>query len=1083
MSSNNFDLNESSDLNNCITELAEKLKSRSESFEIKDSGWSINTVKYLQININKFSPLRGGRFIKTPKELQKKKAIINVENKENENDVFCFLYSLMVFIEHQFRGRTKNLSDLKRLKSFQFYFKDYYLNHSYPMQLGSIKKFESEVEYSINVWGYGKNEIEGPLYKTSQEKEKHCNLMLLKNDNNEFHYCYIKNMSRLLSMQYSKKHSKIFICNICLLVFYSKEKYLYHKNENRCFKTKVKFPSSEENNHIIKFRNVHKSLKLSFVFYADIEAILTKLSNNNEKLNTVKTHRHVSCSIGYYTKCKFDNKINNYKQFHGENCISEFLRSLIDDCKYLYKNYLKKDTKMIKYSDLERIKLFQNTKSCFVCKEDFVEGQRLVLDHDHRGSPEVRNVLHSLCNLKLRETNDFAVVFHNFMKYDSHFLIEEIVKFPGKTDVIACNKTNYMSVIKTVEFEKEFFRIKFLDSLKFMPASLDSLVEDLKTGGREGFSDIEQMFDESDFNLITRKGLIPYEYIDSFQKLEERELPSKEKFYSSLGNKHCSDGDYEHVQSVWKHFKVETLLDFVLIYMKSDILLLACVCEHFRNVCMKNYELDPFQFITAPSLSWNAMLKMTGAEIELLTDEEMVYDIQNSVRGGIVNCSKKYAQANNPYMHEGYDPSKPSSYIVYVDINNMYAKSLSCKLPTKNYAYDDPKNWNREKILALSDESDRGCIFTVSLRYPEHLHELHNDLPFGAQSMLSPISNDKNKKLILSFYDKKFYTCHYRSLKQFLQQGLELIEIHKVITFDQSDFLRSYIDFNSKLRAESKNEFERNFYKTMNNCIYGKTLESVIKRVDVKLVTKYDNKNTRQLNIETLCSSPYFKNFKIINENFAAVQLKKSEIFFDRPIIVGFSCLEISKIFLYDHFYGFLKNLYGSKVELLYCDTDSLLVLIETPDFYKDIKPYLKDIYDTFNMPPDNIFGLPRVNNKVVGMWKIETADKIILRYVGLRSKCYAIEVQDDKPILKAKGTNKENIKNYSVDDYFEVLINKKDMKDEMTRIIAYGHELYTVVTTKTSLGGTDTKRFLEENGIDTTAFGNVKIAYIKARE
>ena len=316
--------------------------------------------------------------------------------------------------------------------------------------------------------------------------------------------------------------------------------------------------------------------------------------------------------------------------------------------------------------------------------------------------------------------------------------------------------------------------------------------------------------------------------MDSLEKLKETELSPKEAFYSSLNDEGIKDKDYTHVQKVWETFEMKNLEDYHNLYNKLDVLLLTDVFENFRDICIKIYNLDPAHYYTAPGLSWDAALKVTEVKLELLSGIDMLLMVEKGIRGGVSMISNRDGKANNKYMGNKFNSNEPSNYIQYLDANNLYGWAMSTPLPTHNFEWmeeNELKNWK-----------NHSCILEVDLEYPESLHDLHNDYP------LAPVQIEVNKvsNLIPNLGNKEKYILHYENFKQYLSLGLKLTKIHRGIKFEESPWLEKYITLNTNLRMEAKNEFEKDFLKLMNNSVFGKTMENIRNRVDIKLV---NNKN------------------------------------------------------------------------------------------------------------------------------------------------------------------------------------------------------------------------------------------------
>ena len=268
------------------------------------------------------------------------------------------------------------------------------------------------------------------------------------------------------------------------------------------------------------------------------------------------------------------------------------------------------------------------------------------------------------------------------------------------------------------------------------------------------------------------------------------------------------------------------------------------------------------------------------------------------------------------------------------------------------------------------------CILEVDLKYPQHLHDLHSDYPLAPER----IKVNRVEKLIPNLNDKKNYVVHHETLKKYESLGLEVTKIHRGITFKESAWLKPYIDLNTKLRAQAKNDFEKDFFKLMNNSVFGKTMENLRKRVDIRLVT--NEKEARKL-----ISKANYNRRTIFSENLMAVHMNKTHIKYNKPIYLGMCILDISKAMMYDFHYNYIKPKYGEKAKLLMTDTDSLVYDIETEDFYKDISPDVREMFDTSNYPKNHPSGIETgVNKKVIGKFKDEAGGKIITEFVGSTS-------------------------------------------------------------------------------------------------
>ncbi|XP_053595337.1 uncharacterized protein LOC128667793 [Microplitis demolitor] len=498
---------------------------------------------------------------------------------------------------------------------------------------------------------------------------------------------------------------------------------------------------------------------------------------------------------------------------------------------------------------------------CHICEKIITTNTDKCYDHCHF-TGNYRGPAHISCNVNYAKSHVIPIIFHNLSGYDLHFLIKSLATLiKGDVTLLPINKEKYISFTKSIE--NTSVTLRFIDSFRFMASSLEKLASYL--GDDEKLITKIQYPDPDELKLVTRKGIFPYEYISSIDKLDDKQLPDQVSFFSKLTNESVSDEDYFFVQLVWNKFNIKTLGEYSDLYLKADVLLLADVFESFRRSCFETYNLDPLHYYTAPGLSNDAMLKYTGVELQLLTDLEMVLFIEKEIRGGVSQCTNRYAAANNRYMGEDFDPSKAESYLMYYDVNNLYGAAMSMPLPT-------------------------GYILEVDLEYPEELHELHKDLPLCPEHFVPPGS--KHSKL-------------------------------------------------STTLKLAKNEFEKSFYKLMNNAVFGKTMENVRKHKDVQLKTEWEGR----FGVKELIRKPNFHSLTM----------------FDKDM-----------------------NFKNDESKLMYTDTDSLIYHFTVPDIYKLIK---RDIskFDTSDYPEDNVYNMPLANKKVLGLMKDENNGEIMIEFTALQ--------------------------------------------------------------------------------------------------
>ena len=1104
-----------------------------ENFESEGSGYKIEKLDELQLSSAHYDPILGSSYIPLLKKIGDKKAIVNVQNKDNR----CFEYSVLAAIHPSTNSHPERVKQYKKhIGELDF------TGIDFPVKLHDIPKFEKNNPlYSIGV--LQQDGLICPLYASPHRDRIHINLFYLSetvkvmpdgteelvnpkeplDDSMQYihksHYCYIKNLSRLLHASTNHDGNK-FSCPYCLHRNYTQKRLNHHlglcSTNAPC---RIIFPSKfvkevdadlgDQQNvedlleidadvaaaanaadelppNILRFTKQQYEHPVPFTIYGDFESFIDE--------NGV----HTASGFCLLVTSPFDFLDNQLAYtYSGPDVLKHFFDQLAA-IRVWIEAILSQNKPMTPMTGEQEYRHKQATH-CQQCRQQFTSGNVKVHHHCHISGLYLSASCNS-CNLKLKcckvskaqlkeieympKEREFLVpvIFHSLKSYDSHLIIKALDKYNASDISVIASTTE-----KFISFTIGGYR--FIDSLAFLNASLDTLVTVLKKGGE--FKHTMRHFPDH-VDLVLRKGCFPYEFVDSsIDKFNDTQLPPIEAFHSKLSDEGITDSEYEYAQTVWKTFNMKTMKDYHDLYLTTDVLLLADVFENFRKLAMANYALDPAHFVTLPGMVYQAALRYTGVHLELLTDIDQLLFFESGIRGGVSTITGRYAKSNIPDT-EDYDPSLPPSYISYLDMNNLYRTVMQFSLPICGFRWLSLSEIKELKIMEIDDDAEIGYTLEVDLDYPEHLHDAHNDLPLAPEhfeitpEILSPLANQlltdldkkpakRNKKLVPNLSNKTKYVVHYRNLKFYLQMGLKLKFIHRVIEYKQSKWLAPYIDFNTEKRKEATTDFKNNLYKLSNNTVFGKFCENLRKRQDVKIVTG-------QKEAERLVAKPNYNSFTIISPNATMVKLDKTSIYWDRPSFVGQTILNLFKLEMFKFHYQQIVPFYTRnghcRAKLLFTDTDSLCYHIETEDVYADIR-LRPDLYDFSNFPKDHP-NYSKTNEKVLGKMKDETGGVPSKEFVGLRSKMYSLLLSDGTDKTTAKGVKTSYVKKHMKHDlYKKCLFTKQPTTASFTIFQSHNHQIQTVDVTKVALSPYDDKRFLLENTYQTLAYGHRRIKQI----
>ena len=1056
------------------------------------SGWQLEENIELIVEVDTYTPISGRSYIPLPEDIAHTKAIINLQNEDDK----CFMWSILSALHPP----KKDPQRISKYKAFEDELN--FNGMKFPIKIHQISKFEKQnPSISVTVIGCEEKSTKKRNQQTMKKKKSHLFPMRvpdIKKDKHitllywgkgkKKHYAWVKNLNRLL---YNIKtcRNQTYFCERCFQGFTRQD--LLDTHSESCASVPIERVQLLKKK--IKFKSWSKTEETLFRVYADFECILQECEESVGE-STRKVQKHLPCSMAWtlvsdHPDVSNRNRIYRPSLIDPEDTVEELSNEVVDalmeSLQELEKELLpyQIEVKPMNLSPEEETN-FQESTHCYMCNDAFQAKSinwKKVRDHNH-ATGQYRGAAHSFCNLEKKRSRHIPIFFHNLRGYDAHLIMRGIHRYAKRKQikVIANTMERYVAF--------QVGSLRFLDSLQFLDGSLDGLAKNLTEYPylSEQFPKVWEI-NINDLPLLTQKGVYPYSYVKDFEVFDETKLPPKEAFHNDLTGDDITEEQYSHATQVWKTFKCQTLGEYHDLYLYTDIFLLADIVEAFRKVCIKQYTLDPAHYYTVPGLAWDAALKYSQVELDTISDIDIFQFIEKGKRGGISMISNRYAKANNPYLKE-YQPDIPTSYIIYLDANNLYGHAMTQSLPTGDFQWI--RNPQDVDVFQVPNDGDRGYILEVDLEYPQELHDLHSDYPLAAEKMfitdemLSPFQTQLKKdlkyktakveKLVPNLQAKQKYVIHYRNLKQAIFHGMKVTKIHRALTFKQKPWLKSYIELNTLLRSQAKSDFEKDFFKLMNNSVFGKTMEDVRKRLNIKLISNRKSYQ-KQVSKITYKRSEVFVNNEENEEYLVAVETKKLMVKLEKPIYTGFCVLELSKEWMYRFHYLHMMNKYGpEKATLLFTDTDSLTYHITTEDVYKDMEED-QHLYDTSNYAKNHSL-FSNQNKKVIGKFKDETGGIPIQEWIGLRAKMYSLKLDDGHEKKTGKGIKKSVLKKeITHDDYKQCLFSQEEYYHSMKTFRSQQHHLYTVSQYKKSLSPYDDKRFILEDGCHTRAHGHYK--------
>ena len=818
--------------------------------EMKDSGWRFDKINSMTIYFYKTNEMNGSSYIKIPLRTN---AILNIEN----NDKYCFLWSILASLY------PCNNNHPNRVSNYNQYFNELNIQNfdfTNGFKCSDVHKFNELNNLSVNIFELNFYQDQNqwkhkliPIEISKNDSDRVIDLAIYKN-----HYVLIKKLDVFLG-----DHNKKFICRRWLSSYTSENMLIKHKP--KCENNDITSIKTSNESHLHWKKHFHEN-QLYFRIYADFEAdnekddsIIGNTTTNIYKQNPVLNGYHIVSELEDILKSDF------YQSPLGYDNVDWFVDEVIklENKKAFYFKNTNKDIIMTPEDEED----FINNIICRLCEKN-IESDK-VRDHCHL-TGKYRGPAHSKCNINItqKQSNFIPFIFHNFSNYDCHMFFKKLVdKKKDKVDFEIIPKTNedYISVT--------YGCIKFIDSYRFQSSSLDSLVKTLVDNSNKKLKDLkDEIFDndeildivkkieketlnleedddmtiknlkkyypkeienleqlllnymgENDLKILKRGFPDKWKYLtkklayqyEFFNCIEDYQKPvndlKKEDFFSKLKHKCPDDDEIERTKDIIERFNIKNGEKLTEIYLKSDVLLLACVFEKFIKVSINEFKINPLYCVSLPGYTWQCGLKYAGINLQTLQDKDMILLLENNISGGISSV-----------MGDRYIKSDDNKKILYIEANNLYGHSMSQYLPYDEIKFDNTVKL--EDILNTLDEGDIGYFIELDLTYPNKIKQKTKNFPFAPENKkinpdnfndymkeIKPDNYTSTKKLICDWSDKKNYLIHYRMLKFYIRHGMLVDKIHNIISFRQSRWLEKYINFNTQKRNKAKNDFEKDF--------------------------------------------------------------------------------------------------------------------------------------------------------------------------------------------------------------------------------------------------------------------------------
>ena len=1009
--------------------------------EMAGSGWNLQGINHLKIYFHKTNLLNGMTYIKFPIRTN---SILNIQN----NDTYCFLWSILANIQptNDHSNRVSKYIPFRNEQNITN------IDFSNGMKIVDIPKFENlNPTLAINVFEYSTEDNDYkliPLYiSKNNENRRIIGLILYEN-----HYILLKKLHVFIG-----KHDNQYVCRNCLSSYSQQSQLDNHKRLCANKEKSVYLPCKQTH---IKWDKYYQKKPIYSMIIADFEARNEPINENVEESNTIDVCKQMPTCNGFYVINNIKDlpiEMGYYKSPFVQNNVSWFL-SKVSNIEDRIKEFFKQNlnpTITVKAS-----KLFLKANICWLCDNEFRNLNDKV-QHYCKLTGKYLGASHQTCIdyvNKVDQHKFILILYHNFSKYDNHMFFNDLIN--SKVDkfnlsVIPRTNEEYMSV--------KYGCVRFLDSMRFQPDSLEKLTESLTD---DDYIHLKSNF-PNHWMIFKKKLAYPYEY---YKTIEDYENPidtllhcGNEAYYSRTKNSIPDQEEIDRTNEIIKIFNIKNGRELTELYNKADVIILADIFEKFIKVSISEFGINPLYHISLPGTTWLNGLKYTRAELELIKNVDLFQMFECGIRGGISGV-----------FGDRFIESDTNTKIMYVDMNNLYGYAMLMYLPTGNFQIYENNSITESfinKVLNTDACSDIGYVLIVDLIYQNNIKYKSKNFPFCPENKIinpnnytenmkehEPHPHKPTSKLICDQTNKEYYILHYRNLKFHLRMGMIIRKVHRIVSFDQSPWLQKYIDYNTEKRAQADTDFKKDHHKKLICSFFGKTMEDVRNRIRVDFV-----KNTDERKILRYQSRLNFDGIHKSYQDYDSYTFKTNLVKMEQPIYLGFTILELSKLLMYETYYDKLQKYFGvDGIQIHYQDTDAFVMSIKTMDIVYDLSK-LQEGYKLFDFSNLNKEHKLFSNDykKIPGYLKIETPTSLYTnKFVCLRSKCYAYTTDIDRNVSKLKGFCKGHKKEISFDQYYKCLKNEPYNRTcKQFCIRSHNHNMHLQQITEKTLSPFDYKR------------------------